>query len=202
MSVVPSSWGPGTCSHWPLPDFCPSLSLSLTLPASSALSPPSSLAASFPLLPSSTCYRSRNGSTVVSGVRGMERSRQRGREQSSSGEKGFAALHGRRRRKTGKRIAKEGGTQEFSPSPTFHPVCGASSPTHTTYVYACVCVCVCTLHAAYIYTFQVGVVHAYVRERTTFSPRVFSATWTVQCIHARDSCMDQRQTHACDRTCA
>jgi len=83
----------------PSPDRHPSSSRVLSA-SSRPVSPP--LAASFPLLPSSTCYRSRNGRTLASGrlggrAGGREGGREgggardrtaRGREQSSSGGEG------------------------------------------------------------------------------------------------------------------
>src|SRR5436190_139340 len=85
------SRGSGTSSHWPPPDFCPSLSLLARSTSPSCLPPSTTLPRPLPLFflplhrslylsPSSTCYHSRNGSTVVSRARGGEEREMRERE--------------------------------------------------------------------------------------------------------------------------
>lgn len=81
------SRGSGTSSHWPPPDFCPSLSLLArsASPSCPLSTPPLSLPLLLPLhrslylSPSSTCYHSRNGHGCKPGARGEERWR-RGRK--------------------------------------------------------------------------------------------------------------------------
>lgn len=138
------SRGSGTSSHWPPPDFCPSLSL-LARSASPSPLPPTpasftpldahrALFLSFYSFPSSTCYHSRNGPTVVSWTRGG------GRRVTQRGEGG--------REKEGCRATDGGGRREreqdgrhtgilslsyFSPRFAAHRLRPARSHAHTAY---------------------------------------------------------------------
>lgn len=68
--------------------------------------------------PSSTCYHSRNGPMVVSRTREGGRRQEGGRRVTQRRKEGCRAMDGGDARGRGNRT---GGTQEFSPSPTFHP---------------------------------------------------------------------------------